>query len=168
MRRQWLRTGWPSGGEQGQKAGKAILMIVSAEILIPAYPDCCVRSQRRSEDVENHRCGHDSGMPRCRRAGSDAALRLPGRSHGKLLIERVTVQIVDAQVSGYCGFGDPAANSVDAERTQVQLAGVPQRTKSADWHSDTIDLAQAIVVDASSAYTIRVAGDAARLRPRRR
>lgn len=80
------------------------------------------------------------------------------KAEAKLLIERVTVRIVDAPVSGYCGFGDPATNTVETSQTQVPLAGVPQRTKSAEWHSDTIDSTQAIVVEAGSAYTVRVAG----------
>lgn len=105
------------------------------------------------------RSGYQAGATAIEAGGAQPVFefRFP-KAGAKLLIERVTVRIVDAPVSGYCGFGDPSANSVDTERTQVPLAGVPQRTKSAEWHSDTIDSAQAIVVDAGSAYTIRVAG----------
>lgn len=107
-------------------------------------------------------------MPRSGYRAEAAVLETPGsqpyfefrfpKTDGKVLIERVAVRLVDAPVSGYCGFGDPAANRVETTQVQVPLAGVPRRTKAAEWHSDTIDSAQAIVVDAGTAFTIRVAG----------
>lgn len=80
------------------------------------------------------------------------------KTEGRLLIERVSIRIADAPGTGACGFGDPSANRVETPQIQVPLAGVPQRVAAPEWRGGTIDSAQAIIVDAGSSYTIRVAG----------
>lgn len=107
-------------------------------------------------------------MPRSRYLAEAAAVETSGtephfefrfpKAQGKVLIDRVILRVVDAPLSGYCGFGAPGSNTVETDQTRVPLAGVPQRRNSVEWHSDTIDSAQAIVVEAGSAYTVRVAG----------
>jgi hypothetical protein len=86
------------------------------------------------------------------------AFRFAKSAGHKLRIERVMVRLVDAPVSGYCGFGDSSLNRLEHGSHTDVMTAVPTRSKGSEWQSDTIESLEPVVVDNEDSFSIHVSG----------